>query len=203
MPCFQNDEGTFQKVQKKPLLNRQQFQISFSVTSGRKNVLRKLLRISYRRLKAGFFVCWPCSTAFVCRWESFDWDWMKCTRFERLLLEKPFYLCVVFVLRHLKITLDSEQPLLKQKRIIPSVWGGIKSFEHFQRGEYFSDCAFDLIVSWFRFLSPGCKTRLYSVYLVNTFSHAQIYSLCRTSFILLFSKEPFVRRKTFSEIDGQ
>ena len=29
MPCFQNDEGTFQKVQKKPLLNRQQFQISF------------------------------------------------------------------------------------------------------------------------------------------------------------------------------
>ena len=159
-----------------------------SVTSGRKNVLRKLLRISYRRLKAGFFVCWPCSTAFVCRWESFDWDWMKCTRFERLLLEKPFYLCVVFVLRHLKITLDSEQPLLKQKRIIPSVWGGIKSFEHFQRGEYFSDCAFDLFVSWFRFLSPGWKTRLYSVYLVNTFSHAQIYSLCRTSFILLFSQ---------------
>ena len=26
---------------------------------------------------------------------------MKCTRFERLLLEKPFYLCVVFVFRHL------------------------------------------------------------------------------------------------------
>ena len=34
--------------------------------SGRKNVLRKLLRISYRRLKAGFFVCWPSSTVFVC-----------------------------------------------------------------------------------------------------------------------------------------
>ena len=28
-----------------------------SPPSGRKNVLRKLLRISYRRLKAGFFVC--------------------------------------------------------------------------------------------------------------------------------------------------
>ena len=28
--------------------------------SGRKNVLRKLLRISYRRLKAGFSVCWLC-----------------------------------------------------------------------------------------------------------------------------------------------
>ena len=31
----------------------------------------------------------------------------------------------------LKITLDSEQPMLKEKRIIPSVWGGIKGFEHF------------------------------------------------------------------------
>ena len=30
---------------------------------------------------------------------------MKCTRCECLLLEKPFYLCVVFVFRHLKITL--------------------------------------------------------------------------------------------------
>ena len=43
----------------------------------------------------------------------------------------------------LKITLDSEQPMLKEKRIIPSVWGGIKGFEHFLRGEYFSDCASD------------------------------------------------------------
>ena len=29
-------------------------------TSGRKNVLRKLLRIPYRRLKAGFFLCVDC-----------------------------------------------------------------------------------------------------------------------------------------------
>ena len=64
---------------------------------------------------------------------------MKCTRCERLLLEKSFYFCVVFVFRHLKITLDSEQPMLKEKRIIPSVSGGIKSFEHFKRGEYFFD----------------------------------------------------------------
>ena len=158
--------------------------------SGRKNVLRKPLPTPHRRLKAGFSVCWlAVSTVFVCHWESFDWDWVKCTRSERLLLKKPFHLCVVFVLRHLKITLDSEQPMLKQKRIIPSVWGGIKSFEHFQRGEYFSDCAFDLFVSWFHLLSPGwIKTRLYSVYLVNTLSHAQIYSLCRISFILLFSQ---------------
>ena len=51
--------------------------------------------------------------------------------------------------------LDSEQPTLKEKRIIPSVWGGIESFEHFQRGEHFSDCSFDLIVSWLRLLSLG------------------------------------------------
>ena len=37
----------------------------------------------------------------------------------------------------LKITLDSEQPMLKTDH--PSVWGGIKQFEHFQRGLYFSD----------------------------------------------------------------
>ena len=33
--------------------------------SGRKNVLRKLLRIPYRRLKAGFFCV---LTGFVCCW---------------------------------------------------------------------------------------------------------------------------------------
>ena len=103
-------------------------------SSRRKRVLRKLLRISCRRLKAGCSVC-----LFVT--ESFDWDRMKCTRCERLLL--PFYLFVFFFSPHLKITLDSEQPMLKEKRIIPSVWGGIKGFEHFLRGEYFSDCASD------------------------------------------------------------
>ena len=36
-------------------------------SSGRKNVLRKLLRILYRRLKAGFSVCWSVLTVqFVC-----------------------------------------------------------------------------------------------------------------------------------------
>ena len=33
--------------------------------------------------------------------------------------------------RRLKITLDSEQPMLKEKRINPSVSGEIKGFEHF------------------------------------------------------------------------
>ena len=118
---------------------------------------------------------------FFSYWESSDWDCMKCIRCERLFLEKPFYL---FVFRHLKITLDSEQPMLKAKWIIPSVWGGIKSFEHFQRGEYFSDCAFDLFVSWFRLLSPGwIKTRLYSVISKYFFLHAHIINNSRVFFI--------------------
>ena len=55
--------------------------------------------------------------------------------------------------RHLKITLDSEQLMLKEEQIIPSVWGGIKRFEYFQRGEYFSDnCAFEL---WVDFVSSA------------------------------------------------
>ena len=119
--------------------------------SGLKNVLRKLLRIPYRRLKGGFFCvgsceCWLC--LFVCHWESSEWN----AQGERLLLKKPFILCGF---RHLKITLDLEQPMWKEKRIIPSVWGGIKSFEHLQRGEYFSDCSFDLFVSRFRLLFAG------------------------------------------------
>ena len=42
-----------------------------------------------------------------------------------------------------------------------------------------------IVHSIYLWVEPGC---LYSVYVVNTFSHAQIYSLCRTSFILLFSE---------------
>ena len=57
--------------------------------------------------------------------------------------------------RHLKITLDSKQPMLKEERIIPSVRGGIKRFEHFQRGEYFSDnCTFEL---WVDFVSSASQ----------------------------------------------
>ena len=68
---------------------------------------------------------------------------MKCTRCERLLPVKHFYLTCLLFIRLMKITLDSEQPMLKEKRIIPSVRDGIKGFELFLRGEYFSDCASD------------------------------------------------------------
>ena len=82
------------------------------------------------------FLCVDC----VCLLLEF---WVKCTRCERLFPVKHFYLTCLLFLRRLKITLDSEQPMLKEKWIIPSVWGGIKGFEHFLRGEYFSDCASD------------------------------------------------------------
>ena len=53
---------------------------------------------------------------------------VKYTRCERLLLVEvckafSFVLLLLLLLffRHLKITLDSEQPMLKEERIIPSV----------------------------------------------------------------------------------
>ena len=81
-------------------------------------------------------------TVFVCHWSS-EWT-TRDANVSGLLFVKYFCVTLLLFLRHLKITLDSEQPMLKKKQIIPSVWGGIKSFEHFQRGEYFfSDSAFD------------------------------------------------------------
>ena len=38
-----------------------------------------------------------------------------------------------FIFFPLKITLDSEQPMLKEKQIIPSLSGGIKSSEKFPK----------------------------------------------------------------------
>ena len=59
--------------------------------SGRKNVLRKLLGIPYRRLKAGFSVC-----LFVAG------VWVKCRRRERLLYVKHFYLTCLLLFSSLE-----------------------------------------------------------------------------------------------------
>ena len=136
------------------------------------------------------FLCVDCVPLFVCLslrefWLRLQNEMYKAWTFASW---KAFLLLFGFRFSSLENYLDSEQPMLKEKRIIPSVWGGIKSFEHFQRGEYFFDCSFDLFVSWFRLLSPGWIKTHFFFKLVNTFSHAQIYSLCRTSFIPLFSQ---------------
>ena len=104
--------------------------------SGRKNVLRNGFCASLIAGSRRVFLCVDCVCLLLeC--------WVKCTRCERLLRVKHFYLTCLLFFRRLKITLDSEQPMFKEKWIIPSVWGGIKGFEHFLRGECFSDCAFD------------------------------------------------------------
>ena len=102
---------------------------------------------------------------------------MKYTRCELSLLVKAFFLFLLLFFRHLKITLDSEQPMLEWKQIIPSVWGGIKRFAHFQTGLYFSDNgAFDLWVNFVSSASPAFAG-LYPVISSygHFFLHAQIY----------------------------
>ena len=84
-------------------------------TSGRKNVLRKLLRIPYRRLKAGFSVCSLC--LFVAGVLSEMHEVRTFAPCKALI----FYLTSLLFFRRLKITLDSEKPMLKEKWIIPSV----------------------------------------------------------------------------------
>ena len=100
-----------------------------TVNSGRKNVLRKLLRIPYRRLKAGFSVCWLC--LFVAGVLS---EMHEVRTFAPC---KAFLFEMFAFFRRLKITLDSEQPMLKEKRIIPSVWGGINVFNFFKEASIF------------------------------------------------------------------
>ena len=111
--------------------------------SGRENVLRKLLRIPYRlRL-------------FVLFCESSDWDWMKYTRCERLLLVKAFFVFVV-VFSSLENYFGFRTTNVRVKTDHPSVWGGIKRFEHFQRGLYFSvNCVFDLWIDFVSTFSPS------------------------------------------------
>ena len=69
----------------------------------------------------------------------------------------------------------------KEKRIIPSVWGGIKSFEHFQRGEYF------LIVHSIYLRVDFAFFRLVALpYLLNIFSHFFISTCKHVTFVLYF-----------------
>ena len=105
-----------------------------------------LLRIPYRlRL-------------FVSFCESSDWDWMKYTRCERLPLVKAFLFCFNFVVvfSSLENYFGFRTTNVRVKTDRPSAWGGIKRFEHFQRGLSFSDnCAFDLWIDFVSRASPS------------------------------------------------
>ena len=76
----------------------------------------------------------PLLPAFVCLvlWEF----WLRLNEMHEVRTFAPckgffcFNLLLLFF-RHLKITLDSEQPMLEQKHIIPSVWRGITGFVFF------------------------------------------------------------------------
>ena len=137
-------------------------------SSRRKRVLRKLLRISCRRLKAGCSVC-----LFVT--ESFDWDRMKCTRCERLLL--PFYLFVFFFFPSLENYFGFRTTNVKGKtdHSVSLRWN--KRFWTFLKRRVFFWLCIRLL---YELISPGwIKTRLYSV--ISSygyfFLHSQIYIL--------------------------
>ena len=106
------------------------------------------------------FTFWPTDyIACVClSRESSDWDWMKFTRCERLLLVKAFFFVfVVFVgFSSLENYFGLRTTNVRVKTVHPSVWGGIKRFEHFQRGLYFPDNrAFDLWIDFVSSSSPS------------------------------------------------
>ena len=137
------------------------------------------------------FLCvdWPC---WLCLF-------VKCTRCERLLLVEVckailfiFLLLFLLFFRHLKITLNTEQPTLKEERITLSVWGGINVLNIFKQANIFliivhSSCEL-ILCPVLRLPSPGwIKTRLYSV--ISSYGYffymPRFIYLCRTSFILV------------------
>ena len=82
------------------------FQFDDHIPSGRKNVLRKLLRIPYRSFKAGFSVCWLCLFVAGVLSEMHEMrTFAPC---------KAFLFEMFAFFRRLRITLDSEQPMLKE-----------------------------------------------------------------------------------------
>ena len=158
-------------------------------TSGRQNVLRKLLRIPYRRLKAGFSVCWwSCWSVlivFVCLLLEL---WMKCTRCERLLPVKHFYLTCLLFFSSLENYFGFRTTNVKGKtdHSVSLRWN--KRFWTFLKRRVFFWLCIRLI---YELISPGwIKTRLYSV--ISSYGYffymPRFIYLCRTSFILVFSQ---------------
>ena len=163
-----------------------------SELSGRKNVLRKLLRIPYRRLKAGFSVTvFDNVRLFVCHWQS---HWLRLNEMHKVWTfasRKAFILLCGFCFSSLENYFGLGTTNGKGKTDHPvSLRSGIKSFEHSKKASILIEHSIYLwvvfAVSRWAELKPTCI-----LLLINTFSHAQVYSLCRTSFIHLFSQTTF------------
>ena len=101
--------------------------------------------------------------------------------------------------RYLKIILDLEQPMLKEERIIPSVWGGINVLNIFKEASIFliivhSSCEL-ILCPVLRLPSPGrIKTRLYSV----ISSYGYVFT-CADFLIYLHVPEPALSLSSVKE----
>ena len=79
-------------------------------------------------------------TVFVCCWSA---EWNARHEVRTFAPCKAFLLEMFAFFSSLENYFGFRTTNVKGKRIILSIWGGIKGFEHFLRGEYFSDCASD------------------------------------------------------------
>ena len=78
----------------------------------------------YRRLKAGFSVCWPVRLCLLVTERILtETEWNA--QGLNVCFSKSLFTFVWFLSFVTWIILDLEQPMLKEEPIIPSVWGGI------------------------------------------------------------------------------
>ena len=138
------------------------------------NFTKTFLKWPRDRLETTWRQCWsfraekrsaqasahPLSPAFVCLvlWEF----WLRLNEIhEAVRTFAPckgfvFVFVVVVVFSSLEKYFGFRTTNVRVKTDHPSFWGGIKRFEHFQRGLYFSDnCAFDLWIDFVSSASPS------------------------------------------------
>ena len=124
-------------------------------------------------------------------WES---HWLRLNEIHKLWTfpsRKAFILLCGFCFSSPENYFGIETTNVKGKTDHPvSLRSGIKSFEHSKKASILIEHSIYLwvvfAVSRWAELKPTCI-----LLLINTFSHAQVYSLCRTSFIHLFSQTTF------------
>ena len=154
--------------------------------------------------------------------ESSDWDWIKYTRCDRLLLVNPFYLFLMLLLLLLMMMSSSLENYFGFRTSVRVKADDFVSLSWNVKNVLNKEVCIFLIIMpsiceliscpVLRLLSPRwIKTRLYSVissYGYFFYMHRFIY-LCRTSFILVFSQrtsllthasEQTCALKTFAEL---